>query len=67
MSKKSKLLDRHAKILKIAQDENHPELLEQANSLYDLIASMDDEDEEEEEGGDNGNGGNHPPGGPGKP
>lgn len=64
MSKKSKLLDRQAKILKIAQDENHPELLEQANSLYDLIASMDEEEEDDE---DNGNGGNHPPGGPGKP
>lgn len=43
MSKKSKLLDTHAKILKIAQDEDHEELEQAANELYDTIATLDED------------------------
>lgn len=60
MSKKSKLLDRHSEILKIAQDENHPGLQEAAGKLYDEIAAMGEED-------DGDTGGNHPNEPPKKP
>lgn len=62
MSKKSELLDRHAKILKIAQDSNHSELLQEANRLYDVIATLDGDEED----GEGDPGGNHPkkPGNP---
>lgn len=64
MSKKQRLLKRHAEILKIAQETGHAKLLEEANGLYDVIASLDDETTTAD---DENGGGNHPPSGPGKP